>query len=195
MDFENRNRTGPRTDQNSRGKNSARQAIRRFLHYAPPGVDAQKDLRRFLGQLALSACYTFFACLLPYLNALNGLYVRLPGTAGKILRPGAVMADCSDFINAAFLLPLILLCFMAAKIAVNYASYYLESKSIYLMKRLPNPMERHLRCVILPLTGAAAILVATLAALLIYFAIYMAATPDSALTPGQWQRLWSVILC
>jgi uncharacterized membrane protein YqhA len=89
---------------------------------------------------------------------------------------------------------LILALCMLALIVYHYAYHYQGSKSIYLMKRLPNRWEMHRRCITLPLLAALICLIAAIAFLLIYFGIYMVFTPKECLTLGQWQKIWSVLL-
>ena len=79
-----------------------------------------------------------------------------------------------------------------ALIGVHYACHYQDSKSIYTMRRLPNRWELHRRCLTLPLLAAAVYLILAFVILLIFYAVYMNLTPDVCLTPGQWQKIWSV---
>lgn len=59
-----------------------------------------------------------------------------------------------------------------------YGYFYQDSKSIYLMKRLNNPMELHLRCLVLPL--GAMVLTAAIGMIVywLYYLIYMTCTPE-----------------
>ena len=88
---------------------------------------------------------------------------------------------------------LVALC-MLAIVAYHYLYHRQGSKSIYTMRRLPDGMVLHRRCWTLPVLMALASLLAAFVLLMIYYAIYMFVTPDACLTPGQWQKLWSVIL-
>jgi hypothetical protein len=62
--------------------------------------------------------------------------------------------------------------------------------SIYLMKRLPDPSERHRRALMLPLLAIAATVVLAILLRLIYFAVYLLATPKTCLPDEVWQQLW-----
>jgi uncharacterized membrane protein YqhA len=79
---------------------------------------------------------------------------------------------------------------MLLLIALRYAYYYQNSKSIYLMKRLPDKFELHRRCIILPVMAALSCAVIAFLVLLLYFGHYMLFTPDACLTPGQWAKIW-----
>lgn len=74
--------------------------------------------------------------------------------------------------NAFFCFP-IAIAFMLASIAMNYAHHHSGSKSIYLMRRLPDPWERHRRCVEVPLWSAAITVLAAITLFFIYYGIYI----------------------
>ena len=167
--------------------------IDKWERYAPPGVDVGKQINRFSGQILLASVYGLGCFLLRYLQARSNLYYFTGGQ--HILRPDAVMPDFTEMTAHMFLFHVILFLILLGRIAGNYASFYRGSKSIYLMKRLPDPMERHRRCLALPLAGTAVIALTALIVLLICYMVYLLFTPTQCLTPGQWQKLWSVILC
>ena len=84
-----------------------------------------------------------------------------------------------------------LYCFLMLAIVVwHYLYYHYETKSIYLMKRLPNRVEIHKRAWTLPMLGVAATLLAAFVMLVLYFEIYMIATPKQCITPEQWLKIW-----
>ncbi|MGN1415155.1 MAG: hypothetical protein ACI4WY_13005 [Anaerovoracaceae bacterium] len=167
--------------------------IEKWERYAPPGADVGKQINRFSGQILLVVFYALGCFLLRYLTARSNLYYYTGGQ--HILRPDAVMPDFTEMTAHMFLFHIILFLILLGRIAGNYASFYRGSKSIYLMKRLPDPMERHRRCLTLPLAGIAVIVLTAITALLISFMVYLLFTPAACMTPGQWQKLWSVILC
>ena len=170
-----------------------KKCIEKWERYAPPGVDVGKQINRFSGQILLTVLYALICFLLRYLSARSNLYYFTGGQ--HILRPDAVMPDFTAMTAHMFLFHIILFLILLGRIAGNYASFYRGSKSIYLMKRLPDPMECHRRCLVLPLAGAAVIFLTAVIVLLICFMVYLLFTPTAYMTPGQWQKLWSVILC
>lgn len=157
----------------------------------PPGVNARQELTWMLVGWALSFVYSLgFAMRLA--QELSALY-RVTG-GKRVLRIDAVMPDFAGLLGShlyGFLL--VALC-MLAIVAYHYLYHRQGSKSIYTMRRLPDGMELHRRCWTLPVLMALASLLAAFVLLMIYYAIYMFVTPESCLTPGQWQKLWSVIL-
>lgn len=158
--------------------------------WAPPGLDLHVEKRVFGCGMALSTLFSMF-----YIINLFGERAKLYRKVGTEvhLRPDAVMPDFVDVLRPFLMGFLILALCMAAFIAVHYAYHHQGSKSIYLMRRLPDRWERHRRCWTLPLLGIAACLLAALILLLIYYGLYMLATPKACLTPHQWQKIWRVI--
>ena len=74
--------------------------------------------------------------------------------------------------------------------AWHYCYHYQDSRSIYLMRRLPNRRELWRRCLGLPLLGVAACGVLSAAHVLVFYAIYHYAASPQCLQPGQWRMLW-----
>ena len=70
---------------------------------------------------------------------------------------------------------------------VNYSGFRNGSKSVYLMRRLPNKWEYHRRCLALPLLAILAGLVSIPILLGLFYALYLHATPEQCLQPGQWE--------
>ena len=81
--------------------------------------------------------------------------------------------------------------FMLGFIVYFYFYHRQESRSIYLMRRLPDRWELHRRCLTAPLAGIVFYAAATFTLILITFAIYMWATPAECLTAGQWGKIWA----
>lgn len=81
-------------------------------------------------------------------------YRRLPTGDGIVYGIKPWVADINDYLEGCFVtFPIIMTwCFLIA--FLNYASFYKPSKSIYLMKRLRNRSELHIRCLAIPLTCA-----------------------------------------
>lgn len=71
----------------------------------------------------------------------------------------------------------------------HYASYYHRSRSIYLMRRLPNRGLLLSQCVTLPLLGLLTAALTALILMLIYYGVYLHFTPEEYVTAGQWQMI------
>lgn len=159
--------------------------------YAPPGHSLRTERNVLLYGLVFSAVISlnFF---LRFSDALGWLY-RGNGSS-RTLVPGAVMPDFVVLLDRSLIGFFVLAACMAAFAIDHYLYHRRESKSIYLMRRLPDRWELYRRCLTLPLLAAAACLLAALLVLLLYLAIYLTVTPDVCLTPGQWRKIWSVRL-
>lgn len=161
----------------------------------PPGVNAQQELHLMCGGWVLSLLYSL-GFVTGYSQELDNLYTAVTTSAGRqyVLRSDAVMPDCVDILGSHLYGFLLVAICMLAVVLYHYAYHRQGSKSIYLMRRLPDGMELHHRCWGLPALGALASILLAFVLLVIYYAVYMFVTPESCLTPGQWQKLWSVIL-
>ncbi len=161
----------------------------RFEREVPFGIDYQTELRLIGYGLLASLIYSLrFAAA--YIQQSASLYTMTG--AEKILRDGAEMLDFVYVLNDSLAgFPIIAGC-MILLTAYHYAYHYRGSKSIYLMRRLPDRWELFRRCVTLPFAAGVFCLLAAFLLLLCYFAYYMWVTPEVCLKPGQWQKIWSV---
>ncbi len=71
----------------------------------------------------------------------------------------------------------------------HYASYYHRSRSIYLMRRLPDRGLLLRQCVTLPLLGLLTAVLTVLILLAVYYGVYLLLTPEEYVTAGQWQMI------
>ena len=70
---------------------------------------------------------------------------------------------------------------MVVLIVMHYMTYYKESKSIYLMKRLPDKWELYRRSVVVPLVAILIQIITGAACLMLYYGIYLFFTPAQCL--------------
>ncbi|MCI6719931.1 MAG: hypothetical protein MR451_03855 [Clostridiales bacterium] len=163
----------------------------KLSRWAPPGFPLRTELQFFGSGMFFAALYSALF-LHRYFIARNDLYETF-GTS-RVLRPDAVMPDFIVLLGG-FLLGFAVLALCMAGFALYHYLYHWQggSKSIYLMRRLPDRWELHRRCLTLPLAGAVLCGLAALLLFCLYFILYMTATPADCLTPGQWQKVWSVI--
>ena len=153
----------------------------------PPGIPLRGELS-FLLLGNLCALLLSFGFLANYHTARMSLFDFIGGK--RVLIEEAQIADFTELIHRTLWGFAVVALAMSGMILYHYFYYRQGSKSIYLMKRLPNPWERHLRALALPL---AAILATVLLAVLIrflYFVLYLLATPKECLPPQVWQQLW-----
>ena len=171
-----------------------------FSQWIPPWTDGRNQRNLFLvcsgGALVFSLAF--------YLSRLDmarsGLYytgiegevhrlyagIKMPYFADLVSSQGYV----SNFSSPPAFFPLVLLILGAAVLAVyNYAKLWQGAKSIYLMGRLPDRWELHRRCLTLPLLMILTALVLMALLLPAYYGLYLLATPETCLRPGQLARL------
>ena len=128
--------------------------------HTPPGFEYETELSIFFAALIISVLwslsfFTRFSNVATYISEWRGIpyFYELLG-------------------NAFFCFP-IAIALMLSSIAMNYAHYHSGSKSIYLMRRLPNKWELHRRCIEIPLASAAITLLTAIIIFFIYYLIYM----------------------
>lgn len=161
-----------------------------LTRHAPPGYDLKAEKGLFFAGMVLSILYSLFAFGNRFSNHLAELYWINGST--KTLKAGAIMPDFVEILDGTLVGFFVLSACFLAQIAAHYVYHYQGSKSIYTMRRLPSRWELHRRCLTLPVLAAAIFLIMAFAILLIFYAVYMNVTPDVCLTPGQWQKIWSV---
>ena len=114
-------------------------------------------------------------------------------SGGKYLLKEGVKIQSFYTLNELFYsMFLILSIVMLGHIVYNYAYYHKGSKSIYLMKRLPNGFEIHRRALTVPLLSVAATAAIAIISIFIYFIIYVLATPKICLPHDVWGELWRI---
>ncbi len=150
----------------------------------PVGFEWQTELSMFAAALTWSSLW-----------GIIGFYNRLSVAFDHIENGGDMLQFYEVLGNAIFWFP-IAAAFMLVSIALHYAHHQSGSKSIYLMRRLPDRWELHRRCLTVPI--AAVIVCAAIAAALffIFYWSYMLLTPEELLRPGQLElvlKYWSVM--
>ena len=163
----------------------------KFRNCILPGYNYEGEKTTFIVMMILSG----FCCLIydyRYSTARNRLYDW--NGKEKVLNVHAVMPDFADLLGWTLWGFLISAGIMLIYIGVRYNYLHQESKSIYLMRRLPSKGEIFRRCAVIPLAEALLFVLCWLVLLLLFFAIYMISTPDECLTPGQWSKIWEVRL-
>lgn len=156
---------------------------------APLGLGGRLTAKMIRGGLiasAIFACCSYWAWLDPYLRQLY----EGAGIVRK-LRPGAVMTPFYQTLDSTSLLGYAMVAlFMLPLAAWHYFYHYQDSRSIYLMRRLPNRRELWRRCLAIPLLGLAACGALCAIHVPVAYAIYRFSTPAQCLQGGQWSMLW-----
>lgn len=109
----------------------------------PPGVCFERERNWGICATAVGLAYSLFYYFTRLFLASKKISVQ------KRLKPEEIPGFSELLGNALFLFGVAILC-MAALIVYHYLYHYRGSRSIYLMRRLPNPMEFHRRCLFFP---------------------------------------------
>ncbi len=159
--------------------------------FAPLGMNLSpfKHTLAWGGIVSLFWSFSFVAKLT---SSFSDLFRNVRGE--KVLREGAMMTEFTELMEGVLVGFLILAIIMLMSCIYNYAYHWQGSKSIYLMRRLPNAWELHKRCLTLPIVSILICGIAAFILLCIYYGIYMAVTPEQCLAPGQWQKIWGISL-
>lgn len=158
-----------------------------FTRYAPPGM----ELRLMRNYWITSTCLGFLSSVWLYFSSLED-YVRM---AKGLYTPvyGAEFAGVPDFVDvlgsSLIFFPLFALGSLFF-IVYHYSYHFRGSKSIYLMRRLPDRWELHRRCLTLPIAMAVFFLLLGFIMLLLFFWAYFAAVPAQYIQPDQWAKIW-----
>ncbi len=164
--------------------------MRKFLeHNTPPGIDTTLLRSVFgIGMLLSSICSCgFIARYQHWYHLLQTWYT--PGHAGFAEANPSMPpfnALLGSFLFGFVMLALIMLGF------VIYHYFYCRqgSKSVYLLRRLPQKWEYHRRCWLVPVLCAATALLTGLVLGLIDLAVYLNVTPEHLLPDQIWQFDW-----
>ena len=155
--------------------------------YAPLGINVRSEWQGYVAGLAVAIVYSMIY-LLRYFNARENLYEWT--LKGRELIEGAVMPDFAELMDGTLLVFLAIALTMMGLAIYHYIYHRLDTKSYYVMRRLPSRWELHRRCLTLPMIGLLICGAAALIMTLIYYWIYMGCTPEECLMPGQWGRFW-----
>ena len=150
-----------------------------FKRNSPPGIDLGQEWRVFLIGNIASVIVSLFAFLAKYIDARDQLFVY--EIDRKILKEGAIIAPFSSLFSIYFLGFVLVALFLLGYVIYHYSYFRQESMSIYLMKRLPDKRELHKRALTVPVLAVLATICVALAAVLLYFVIYLLATPRACL--------------
>lgn len=160
------------------GKPGKRPVLRQPETYFPPGYEYEKEQGSVLLLLGIGAGLSlqFFGELL---SASEALYEYEQGV--RVLKQGAAAVPFTKLIMGHWGLYIPLVLFLAAMMIYHYIYYYHETKSIYLMRRLPRRGVTLKSCVLGPLLGLGMAAGALTLLYLLYYVIYLLAIPGECL--------------
>lgn len=153
--------------------------------HIPPGIRLQNEILWILFGWGCSAVFSFLRFYTALCRNMNMLE-QWDGS-GMVKQK---MPDLADLLFGSMAGFWVVVACMGALAAYHYYYHYNGSKSIYLMRRLKNPLELHKRCLTLPVLAAGITFAIAFLLLCAYYGCYMSAVPAEYLTPGQWEKIW-----
>lgn len=155
--------------------------------YAPPGI----ELRQMRDYLIASTALGFLGSVWMYFSALSDVVRIIHGDYPSYY--GNYDGGAPDFVevlgSSLIFFPLFALGTLLF-VVYHYAYHFRHSKSIYLMRRLPDRWELHRRCLTLPVSMALFLLLVGFLLLLCFYWAYCTAIPPSYIQPDQWVKIW-----
>ena len=125
---------------------------RTLADLVPPGAKFKRDLGLLALWFALFVLLgSFLIFVIRYGNARSRLYEDVLGR--RLLRSGAQIDPLAEILSGTFRLAVVYGILTFVNIAANYMTFCRESKSIYLMRRIPDRWELPRRCAAVPLIG------------------------------------------
>lgn len=158
-----------------------------LARHAPLGIQVRSEWLGYAAGLAAAMVYSLIF-LVRYFSAREDLYEWT--LQGRQLIEGAVMPDFARLMDGLLAGFAVIALTMPVLAVYHYLYHWQETKSIYVMRRLPSCWELHRRCLTLPAAGLLIGGVAALTIILLYYWLYMGCTPEQCLMPGQWERFW-----
>lgn len=165
---------------------------RDFSDFIPPGAKLSRYFMWYFVVLGIAVCISFLSqrsVAAAYFHILTYDYA----IEGWVVNPQAVMEDFAPLVMPYFIGfgAVVLLC--AAGVFVNGAAFRRDSKSIYLMKRLPTRGECFRRTAVLPLIGLLLTLAVAVGLVFLYYFLYVKTVPEECLAPDQLTRLFEYL--
>ena len=150
-----------------------------FSRFVPLGMEGEKEKQWIFLGWGISAVMALIQFANQYTDALSRLYNHMMG--GRRLIQGAVIAPFSELILGCEF-GFMLMCLALGLLAVYHYHYHIQSsKPLYLMRRLPRAWELHMRCLGMPVIGAAGAMALLGLLTIVFYVIYMTCTPAQCL--------------
>lgn len=148
-----------------------------YARFSPPGHSVSSWKRYSIFALVGSSCFSFLTFMSRMIQAL------------EILRYDDHMPDFREVLGAAQF-PFFLFAGGALVFVLTFYLYFRQgAKSIYTMRRIRNRWELHRRCWTLPLLTIAVLLMTSQVLEMVYFLLYLIATPEKSVPVGG-SRFW-----
>ena len=145
----------------------------------PPGLSARSELGALLTVVILTAVGYGFGYLIRLFDAYGNLFTYRMGE--RVLGDGALMPTFLELFEGRLDGLLLLIVCLPLLAVYHYIYHYQGSKSIYLMRRLPNRLTLHRRCWTVPVLAAVGLLLLAGVLFLLDLGLYYWITPQECL--------------
>lgn len=153
----------------------------------PPGLDWWTEIKWAISGLVVGTLWSLAAFAYQLSNACNRLYDWVGGQ--RVLVESRTIDPFPELLDqamAGFLLGMALTIPLAC---YHYAYHYLGSRSIYLMRRLPDRWDLWRRCLTVPVLLVVLCLVAIELLTILHFLMFLLLTPSPCLPAEPWRQL------
>lgn len=166
---------------------------KKINHMTPPGFEWMLVVNWSVVGIISCSLISTFGFLSRYGHGWRSLLVseEVTDTTGRYWNEYKWVGTLPSFsgMMESIMVPFVYLMVIILLLAIlHYLYFYHESKSIYLMKRLPKRGEIHRRSLALPLMLIGTCVVTVLLLTIIYFGIYHLFVPARCIAPGQLER-------
>ena len=148
--------------------------------YVPMGIEGLDELRRLGWLMGGGSVWSVLYFLGSYMEAYDSLFLHRAGFR-TMLREGAVMPGFFEILSGSEVMFLIACSLMPFWALYHYNYHYNGSKSIYLMRRLPDSWDLHRRCLTVPVVGLLGALAFQGILGCLYYLLYIFVTPRQCL--------------
>ena len=160
-----------------------------------PWGNGEQQRNAVVGSLILAVAVsglTFWARLQEHTSSLYDKFTGVYIPDASMPTYTWLMGPEASLLNLPVFAPFSLLATAMVFLAVwNDLGFYRETKSIYLMKRLPNRWERHRRCLALPLMTLLACVVLVPGLTWLFYQLYLHIPPAEAIPPDHLEGFWA----
>ena len=161
--------------------------------YSPPGMPLKAETAVFGVCMVLSVLWSVFWFLDEYFWDRSSLFSTIGDPGGFYMI--RYMTEFRTLVQGRFIGFAVTAAIVLGFIVFRYAYLYRGSKSVYLIRRLPEKAPVLKRILLIPLAELLLCGIAAFLLLLMHYVIYITATPKECLPPDQWKLLWRSILC
>jgi hypothetical protein len=166
--------------------------MKRIEKYAPPGADVRRELIYYaVFGFIFIICFSI-GFVFTYFSTLDSLYMYDHGR--RVLIEGAEMEDINSLLRLKFAGFWGFAASCAVMAIAHYISFTNETRSIYVMKRLPDAKKLHMYCLTLPVLALLAGIVLTALLMHLYTQIYFHFTPAECMPEFSGLDIWGMLL-